>query len=274
MARELYKTHPDRLITGGAYSGYVRPPESIERFSPNVAVILANRNRPGLVDPAVWQSYWELVSAWNAKLAPGRLIRYENNRYDRSLVIHPRAYARDLRVLKGISLGDTGEVMRGTSSNGCWPNQWPNPAVNHLNIYVHSRLLWDADLDLDALLETPFHSYYQIEVNPDGVVFDSNRAYGERGDHWNSMVDVATERGEDYWRVTLRLPIMPEETSAGDPLHNVVGDKPSAEAPWFFNVGRARVRGVGEEDRTSYAFSPTGTATYHQKGRFVRLVIE
>ncbi len=439
VARELYETHPDRLITCGAYTEYIRPPGSIEKFSPNVAVMIANRNRPGLVDPEVWQSYWDLISAWREKLAPDRLIRYENNRFGRSLVIHPRAFARDLRALKGMSLGDMGEVRRGTPSNDCWPNQWPNPAVNHLNIYVQSRLLWDAERDLDALLEeyydlfygpaadvmqealdsaeqnynrrgarmlplehrvpfveklhearaqagdtvhgkriqtfinelppleklradlqaqleagderedapvaighvlpgppdppvyrlkgivdgeepevettfqvgwddgtlvfdvtcyepemddlfvtpdvwggdsvaflleTPFHSYYQIEVNPDGVVFDSNRAYGERGDNWNSKAEVATERGEDFWRLTVRLPVMPEDVGAGDPLHNVVGSKPTEDAPWYFNVGRVRVRGVGGVDRTLYSFSPTGRATYHEKGRFARLIIK
>src|SRR5690606_4785451 len=36
VAREVYETHPDRLITGGAYSSYAQPPDSIAQFSPNV----------------------------------------------------------------------------------------------------------------------------------------------------------------------------------------------------------------------------------------------
>ncbi len=105
-------------------------------------------------------------------------------------------------------------------------------------------------------------------------MFDSNRAYGERGDNWSAMAEVATERGADFWRVMLRLPVMTEETGAGDPFHNVVGDFPSADTPWFFNIGRARVRGVSDADHTRFAFAPTGTTTYHRKERFVRLVVE
>ncbi len=436
VARELYETHPDRLITAGAYSSYVQPPDTIDQFPPNVAVYISNRGRPGFVDDGNWQRYWDLISTWQDKLAPGRLIRGENNRYNTALVIHPQAFARDLRALKGISLGDIAEIHRTIQPQ---PTRWPNPAVNHLNYYVHANLLWDADQDLDALLdeycrlfygpaaaqmraafdyaeahynrrgarmlplehkaefvaqlqsaralvgddvygariqkwldelpsltelqdalqarldagdprqdaptvvgqilptpgeqptyrlrgivdgaepdvettfrvgwedgmlvfditchepemgelfvtpdvwggdsvslllETSYHSYYQIEVNPDGVVFDSDRGFGERADGWNSMAEVETERGADYWRVILRLPIASEDEGAGDPLHQVVGDRPSTAVPWFFNLGRTRVRGVGGVDRTAYVFAPVGQATYHRPGRFARLVIE
>ena len=432
VARELYKTHPNKLITCGAYGSYVYPPGSIERFTPNVAIYISNRGRPTFDDPDRWQEYWSTIEGWRAKLAPGHIIRGENNLYDKRLVIHPRAYARDLRALKGISLGDICEVPRGRSQ------QWENPGVNHLNYYVQSRLLWDAGQNLDALLdeyyklfygpaadamksaleyaekhyarrgpaglsledqvqftekllaarnqagdtvygrriqaimdelptleklnaelkakreagdprknapvafgcdlpgpadrpvyklrgivdgaepevetkftvgwetntlvfditcrepemaklfvtpdiwggdsvaillESPFHSYYQIEVNPDGVLFDADREFSAVKDQWNSQAKVRTERGADYWRVIVSIPVVPEVEGAGDPLHNVVGGKPGAAAPWYFNVGRVRVRGPNEEDRTAYTFSPTGGKTYHAKDKFGRLEI-
>ncbi|MFN2352412.1 MAG: DUF4838 domain-containing protein, partial [Kiritimatiellia bacterium] len=54
VARDLYTTHPDRLITGGAYASYQRPPASIERFSPNVTVFISNVGRPVLDDDERW----------------------------------------------------------------------------------------------------------------------------------------------------------------------------------------------------------------------------
>lgn len=437
VARELYETHPDRLLTSGAYASYIHPPESIARFPPNVAVFLANQGRPGFVLDDEWEPYWARVEGWREKLAPGHLIRVENNLYSvRGLVIHPRAFARDLQALKGISMGELCEIPWGPRPG----TQWQHPGVNHLNYYVQSRFLWDADQDIDALLEdyytnfygpaaeamqaafdyaeanyvrrgrsqlplehrlpfidmlaqareiaedtvygeriatiqaelpapeelqaelqairdaddlrqdapmlvgqnlpashpqpvyrlrdimdgaepdvkttftvgwddgtlvfditchepemeslfvtpdvwggdsvailleTPYHSYYQIEINPDGVVFDADREF-RVDDGWNSMTEVDARRGEDYWRLKVRIPIMSVLEGAGDPLHNVVGDKPTAEAPWFFNVGRERVRGAGGADRTSYTFSPTGGARggYHVKERFARLMIE
>jgi len=132
--------------------------------------------------------------------------------------------------------------------------------------------VWGGD-SVAILLESPFHSYYQIETNPDGKVFDADRQYGRVKSKWNSQVKVRTERGKDFWRVVMRIPVLTEEEGAGDPLHNVVGNKPSAAAPWYFNVGRVRVRGPNEADRTAYTFSPTGGNTYHVKDRFGRLEI-
>jgi len=451
VARELYKTHPDRLVTCGAYASYKTPPETIENFTPNVAVFISNVQRPGLVDPERWKSYWELIQAWQKKVAPGHIIRNENNRYslwhDRRgkkpvpfPVMHPRMFVKDLRALKGISLGDWNEVSR---SNLGIPGRtfWRAPAIDHLNLYVNSRYLWDAEQDLDELLEeyyalfygparkemkaaiefaeakynrtdrsrrgrgnpllvelsdrirlvellhtarrtagdtvygkriqlmidelaplddlrqeikeqakagdprenapvavaydvnrkeglktcrlkdlvtgkkadiettfrvgwdrgalvfdircqepdmenlfvtrdvwggdsvailleTPYHAYYQIEINPDGRIFDADRGHGVET-RWKSLAEVKTHRGEDYWRVEVRIPVAGEKAGAMDPYNFVVGGKPSAEAPWYFNVCRARVRG-GE--KTAWAFSPTG-ATYHVPEKFGKLVI-
>ena len=67
------------------------------------------------------------------------------------------------------------------------------------------------------------------------------------------------------------LPVVVDLEQGGmDPNHNVVGPKPSAKQPWYFNVGRARVRG---QNRAAYAFSPTGSRTYHVPDRFGRLEI-
>lgn len=435
VARELYKTHPDKLITCGAYTSYMEPPSKIERFSPNVAVFLANRGRPALDNEERWADYWASVSGWREKLAPGRVIRYENNLYNQRLVIHPRAYAKDLRALKGISIGEMCEVPRGRPG----ATQWENPGINHLNYYVQARLLWDVDTDLDALLdeyhsrfygpaaaltkeafeyaeqnyerlaapglnleqriafveklhaardtvgvsvygqriqtildelppleklraeleakiaagdprkdaptviasdldtggsqpivyemvtvkegnvpdikttfhvtwqdnhlifditcydpemedlyvtpdvwggdsvaillETPYHAYYQIEVNPDGQIFDADRQYGRVKAQWSSQVKTEQERGDDFWRVIVRIPVVPVAEGQADPHHNVVGPKPTAENPWWFNVGRARVRGPNEDDRTIYSFNSTDSTGYHKTDRFARLEV-
>lgn len=59
VGRELYETHPDRLLICGAYTPYRQPPETVEQFSPNVAVILANRGRPTFTVPERWEHYRE-----------------------------------------------------------------------------------------------------------------------------------------------------------------------------------------------------------------------
>ncbi len=104
---------------------------------------------------------------------------------------------------------------------------------------------------VEILLETPNHSFYQIAVNPAGVVCDLDRA-GKGISDWDSEAEVATHVDDDQWTVEIRIPVT---SNTEDPLHQVVGRTPSISLPWFVNVCRQRVRGNEAEHS---AFSPTG----------------
>jgi hypothetical protein len=170
VARELNSSHPDRLVSCGAYAQYKPPPENIDRFTPNVAVFISNQRRPAFNDRQRWESYWENLEDWNDKLAPGRILRVENNLYSSKWgnagydeeykrlpigfpVIAPHAMAKDMMALKGISLGESGEVSLIKS-------QWHAPGVDHLNLYIQSCFLWDARQDVDEILEEYYTLFY------------------------------------------------------------------------------------------------------------------
>jgi hypothetical protein len=53
-----------------------------------------------------------------------------------------------------------------------------------------------------------------------------------------------------------------------DPLHLIVGRKPSTSLPWHINICRQRVRENGAEHS---AFSPTGASGFHHVMRFAHL---
>ncbi len=442
VAREVYQTHPDRRITCGAYTSYINAPDTIAKFSPNLAVWIANSGRPLMEDPEHWKDYWKRVQKWQSKIAPGNILRLENNRYhiwgqDAPIaypVLHPRATARDLKALKGISLGDFGEQSQADG-------KWRAPGLEHITLYVQSRFLWDASQDIDAmldeycalyygpaakamkeaityaeqnlaykdqsrgrgksspanvplatnlrfrdlldharqiagdtiygkriqlmiselqpkdeliamkrqkeealvqarakspaavafngadlstatayalkdnatlaqpvvgttfrvgwennailfdivcqepemkklntsndvfsgdnviiLLETPLHSpYYYLEINPDGAV-----SQGNPGRNWESLAEVKTERGSDSWRVRVRIPVVGEVEANSDPRHRVAGAKPTAQAPWHFNVGRQRALDFKKPELQ--AFSPT-RAGWHVPEKFGKLEI-
>ncbi|MFN2351673.1 MAG: DUF4838 domain-containing protein [Kiritimatiellia bacterium] len=445
VARELYKTHPDRMISCGAYTPYIQPPKTVEKFTPNVAVFIANAGRPLMDDPERWKAYWKRVEGWQSKVAPGNILRVENNRYGLARqfpIIHPRNMVKDLQALKGISRGENSEESQSQA-------RWHSPGLDHLTLYVQSRFFWDADQDLDTLLgeyytlfygpvalemraalefaethysrtdtsrnggrcdpqnvptadrvrlgellqaarakagdtiygqriqviidelpplddlraklaeeqqagnpradapvvtarplnssteaerhhinknmktsqpadqdaafsvawdqralvfdivcqetnmaglcvadnvwegdsvlillESPSHSYYQIEINPDGKVFDADRSGGGLVvTRWASMTDVKTERGADSWRVTARIPIaiVGQEGAEGDPMNYVVAPELSSGAPWYFNIGRRRVR---NGEKTEYIFNPTRKYTFQVPDKFARLNIE
>lgn len=127
------------------------------------------------------------------------------------------------------------------------------------------RALWYGDA-VEFLIATDSHSYYQIAVNPAGVIVDFDRgADKDSWDSWDSKAEAATRVTDNGWDVEIRIPITDD---GNDPLHRVVGRKPTASLPWFFNICRQRVRKNGTEYS---AFSPTGTSGFHHPLRFAHL---
>lgn len=164
VAREVYKTHPNRKVTCIAYVPYLLVPEKIDTFSPNLIVGLCDW-RSLNYDPKHREHYLGLRRDWLAKLPSKTLWIWDyylhgwprggGGAWLAAPAFFPRLIAEDLRSLKGISLGDYIEVYSSHSSD-----KFDAMIVNHLNCYVTARLLWDADTDLDAMLEEYYEKFY------------------------------------------------------------------------------------------------------------------
>lgn len=125
--------------------------------------------------------------------------------------------------------------------------------------------IWYGDL-VEILLETNMHSYYQIAVNPAGTVVDLDRAMNKKSAiGWDSRAEVAARVADDQWTVEIRIPVTDDEN---DPLHLVVGRKPTQSLPWHVNVCRQRMRENGVEHS---ALSPTGAGGFHHPLSFAHL---
>lgn len=166
VARQILESHPTKRVTCGAYTSYQDPPSSTEKLSPNLAVWISNCRRPLLLDDERWNDYQTLLHGWTARIAAGNILRLENNRYHlfgegpiRYPVIHPRSAARDLKSMKGVSLGDTGEQSQAQ-------NQWRVPALEHITLYTQAQFLWDADQDVEALLKEYCELFYGPAADP------------------------------------------------------------------------------------------------------------
>jgi hypothetical protein len=146
-----------------------------------------------------------------------------------------------------------------------------DPDADKLNIATTS----DNDMNIFAgdaielLLETDVHSYYQIVINPAGAIVDLDRISGINS-LWSSQAQVASHIGEGYWSVEMRLPIVTPDAGQLDPLHNVVGSRPTPTHPWYFNLCRQRTRDSGMERS---AFSPTAEDNFHVLLKFAKLYI-
>ncbi len=173
VARELYKTHPDRKVICGSYGSYALPPEKIAKFSPNVMVGIV-QTRYDFNNPETHAKTMEIRKGWLAKLAPGNLYIYCHYLDSGSHLpsYYPHVIAEDLHSLKGLSQGEFIELSwadidnRGKSKSEQVPvpaarqGDMHAPGFNHLNVYVTGRYYWDADQDIEALLNEYYEKFY------------------------------------------------------------------------------------------------------------------
>ncbi|MEZ0274372.1 MAG: DUF4838 domain-containing protein [Roseimicrobium sp.] len=192
VGRELLKTHPDRKIICLAYGASVLPPTKIEKLSPNIIVCIAQQ-RASFYEKERRDWMDELRRSWLAKLPAGglSLCNYEyylHPRQERAYaflpVYFPHAIAEDLRSLKGISMGDYMEFYReaGLEAFG----------VNALNLYVTSRLWWDANQDVDAMID----EYCRDLYGPASEEMKAFIAYSEG--HWMGMNQSTDQISEAF----------------------------------------------------------------------------
>lgn len=122
--------------------------------------------------------------------------------------------------------------------------------------------LWYGDC-VEILLETEARSWYQIAIAPSGAIADLDRSAPREGWFgWDSQAEVATQIGDGFWTAEIRIPVTQDEN---DPLHQVIGSKPTQSLPWHLNLCRQRVREDGSEHS---ALSPTGTGNFHAAMKF------
>lgn len=126
---------------------------------------------------------------------------------------------------------------------------------------------WRGDV-IELLIETDQHSFYQLVINPVGVLVDLDRNVTKNDLSWDSMAFVETSQDKDAWYVELKIPILAE---SDDPLHNLAGNKPVKDNPWHFNFCRQRLR---ENANEFSAFSPTGNKGFAELMKFAKLYTE
>lgn len=201
VAAALYASHPDRYVSCGAYASYVEPPTTITRFSPNVVVIIANRGRPWFGASEHWQTYWGIVQGWQKLVAEGNIIRGENNLYSVRMggrrgpvafaPLHPREFAKDLQALAGICMGERNEVPRGYQRLGN-TYTWRASGIDHLNLYINARFLWDVNQDIETVLE----EYYRLFYGPAAEAMQDAFGYADARFPSEQLIPAWEERAE------------------------------------------------------------------------------
>ena len=163
VAMALYESHPDRFVSGLTYGAYRLPPEKIDEMAPNLVMFMIPP-RMDMHNPEMRSEHEAFRKAWLEKLPSNRIFVWSNILYNWQIspwwgvpVFFPHVIAEDLRAVKGISGGEIIECYEHV------PGQeygWNAQAVAHLALVAYSRLWWDADQDIDALLEEYYTLFY------------------------------------------------------------------------------------------------------------------
>ena len=177
VAREVAKTNPGMKILGTSYGSYRHAPTNIEHFSPNVVACITQHRSEFAQKPEQKAQFLEYRQGLQSKVAPGRnLLMYEYYRGDvHTPHFNPHAIAEDLRSLKGICLGDMIDVDR------IAPLEPARMVVQGFDLYVTGRCYWDANLDVDALIDEYCREFY----GPASAEMKAMIAFGEA--NWMSI---------------------------------------------------------------------------------------
>ncbi len=190
VAQEIYKTHPDRTVNCFSYGTYTLPPLKIDELHPNVKVGMVHGRGKHFPDrPAAYRARGldklptEVREAWKEITSNKLLINWEHyvftHRHTIWPVYFPHAIARGLNALKDDFIGEFVETAVGPFEER--GHGLHAPGFNHLNIYVTARLYWDAQQDVNELLD----EYYRLFYGPASMEMKELIEYSE--DNWDEM---------------------------------------------------------------------------------------
>ena len=167
VAREVAKTHPQRLIGTIAYEAYTLPPTNIEKMSPNVAVMYC-KTRGNFTSAAYQEEIRRGLTQWKEKVANIYCWEYYNDIFNNSSwkgypAFYPQLIQDDLRWLATLQTkGEFIEAESWRAEDYSVPGMTKinYPGLQHLNLYLTAALLWDPKQDVRALTDEYFKKFY------------------------------------------------------------------------------------------------------------------
>ena len=158
VAKEVGKTHPDKLIVCCAYGANTEPPTNIEKLEPNVQVVIVGGRRPRNSLPEQREYIDNLRAGW-LKLASRPVMIFENYPFTGRGTYLPAFVAR----VNGNSINATKGLSRGEDIWLSFP-RWhddPNMGFDHFQIYFTARMYWGGkNADVGTMLEEYCNTFY------------------------------------------------------------------------------------------------------------------
>ena len=227
VAKRVKPRRPNLLIESLAYADYTPAPLRIARFPDNTTVqvcIYGQRNLP-LTAPAnaptrayleAWAtrgvplSHWDYLlihAEWRALPMPAPMV---------TAIVDREKYLARLGMLNGLTQADRGSLSH---------NPW--------NYYAYARMLWDASLTADTILDEFFTAYYQEARAPMLAYYKALEAHLIRNSV--SLEDFGYDLGPNPGMFTPEL---------AAELQGQIGKARAAASAWYV---RARVERAAQD---------------------------
>lgn len=162
VAKEIYKTHPDKKLSCCAYGGYFLPPEKIKKLSPNLVICMVHGRKGSVRAPEVRKHIPEIRKKW-LELTSNKLLTWEHYPFTQRGTFIPKYFPKkaynDIKSMKGLSMGEFVEVPTAHATKG-QGHSLHIPGFNHLNIYVTARAYWDIEQDFDSMMNEYYEKFY------------------------------------------------------------------------------------------------------------------
>ncbi len=178
VAAEVAKEFPDRWLLSNGYANRARPPEGMGPLAANLGIqsaMLGCCTFHSIDDPKCWerQLYKMILDRWTTDLRCVFIYDYDPGKALDGLpfpMLHN--FQKDFRYFK--SRGVWGFWTEGQN---CW-------MVTHLNYYIRSRLMWNAQADVTALVRDYCQKFYGPAARPvEDYIWTMEKAVGDAPIH-------------------------------------------------------------------------------------------
>jgi hypothetical protein len=188
VAKEVRKTHPDKLIVCCAYGVYTDVPTNIAKLEPNVQVVIVGGRRPRSSSPEQQAEIRAMRDAWRTKTDRPLMIFENYPITDRGWYLPAftaETIGRSINETKGVSRGEDIWLSFGRDFDT------KDVGFNHFQVYFTARMYWGGpQADVGAMLD----EYCRLFYGPAGDPMQAFFTYCET--HWEAMETDKTKADE------------------------------------------------------------------------------
>jgi hypothetical protein len=191
VAKAISDEFPDRGVIIGAYNDYTHPPVEIDQLPSNVAVSIF-KHRQMFWDEEGHEGFKRVLDGW-LDLQPKEVCFWEYYNFDCWAgaswggvpAVTTDLIAEDIKYLKQRSeesgIPFAGELL---FCDGRLKEHWHDRLWwMGLDIYLTGKLLWEPDLDHEAMLDEFFESYFGPAAEPMERFYTRAEQVWNEGDH-------------------------------------------------------------------------------------------